>query len=547
MKKILLVLILLISIKGFSQTGVQISKPFKVVDAPKKLYFNNGKSVLSVKIKGGFITLQVFDVEKMTEVARNEYKDIFKGGYIEDVIRFKDKFYFIYTLWDKPNETEQVFAREINPYKGVILDKQISLFKYKGRMAGKLTSSANVTLNIFNVWSSLEIDKLNLDNYSYDSTKFLIQFRIKPEEKRDKLSYDEIGYYVFNDKLELLSGNVVKMPYTEKKMDNIDYSIDATGNVYTLAAVFDDDTRKRKKKDGTPNFHTEILKLPFGKDKLKIIPIDLKDKFIDRIGMFESSTNDIICAGSYFNKIKSSFLKDDITAVNGVFVFKLNESGDVFDNKCFEFPIDIINQYEKKKTVRKNENKDDDEKSEFSELILKNLKIQDDGSFVLIGEQDYFRDYTTPTSNGGTKTHIKFFYEDILITKIGSDGNLAWMKKLPKRQVGDKGIGGLSYRYLKGEKDHYIIFLDNEKNINLPINKEPATHVDEAGGFVTAYKINDETGKVTKHSLYDLRNVKGMDLKQFSTRRVLQTSLSDFLIEFYKKDKEDVYIKTKLP
>ena len=546
MKKILLVLILLISIKGFSQTGVQISKPFKVVDAPKKLYFNNGKSILSVKIKGGFITLQVFDVEKMTEVARNEYKDIFKGGYIEDVIRFKDKFYFIYTLWDKPNETEQVFAREINPYKGVILDKQISLFKYKGRMAGKLTSSANV-VTIFNVWSSLEMDKLNTDNYSYDSTKLLIQFRIKPEEKRDKLSYDEIGYYVFNDKLELLSGNVVKMPYTEKKMDNIDYSIDATGNVYTLAAVFDDDTRKRKKKDGTPNFHVEILKLPFGKDKLKIIQIDLKDKFIDRIGMFESSANDIICAGSYFNKIKS-FLNDDIMAVNGVFVFKLNESGDVFDNKCFEFPIDIINQYEKKKTVRKNENKDDDEKSEFSDLELKSLKVQDDGSIILIGEQEYIITTTTYSSNGGSpSTRTDFYFEDILIAKIDNKGELAWMKKLPKRQKGTKGIGGLSYRYLKGEKDHYIIFLDNEKNINLPINKEPATHVDEAGGFVTAYKINDETGKVTKHSLYDLRNVKGMDLKQFSTKRVLQTSLSDFLIEFYKKDKEDVYIKTKLP
>ncbi len=101
MKKLILAIVCTcISLLGFSQVDVQISKPFRVVDAKTKLYFNGENSILSVKIDDGTITLQVFDKEKMAEKHRKEYEDMPKKSVIEDVINFNGRILLMYSLWE---------------------------------------------------------------------------------------------------------------------------------------------------------------------------------------------------------------------------------------------------------------------------------------------------------------------------------------------------------------------------------------------------------------------------------------------------------------
>ena len=128
MKKLLLALFLLVSIKGFTQVDVQISKPFRVVDAATKLYFSHGKSVLGVKIEGEVIILQVFDADKMAEVARKEYEDLPKKAMIEKVVDFKGKVLLFYSLWDKEKETEQKIDTA-NLDKKYSVEKNGSIFR----------------------------------------------------------------------------------------------------------------------------------------------------------------------------------------------------------------------------------------------------------------------------------------------------------------------------------------------------------------------------------------------------------------------------------
>ncbi|MEO8933218.1 MAG: hypothetical protein ABI295_02840 [Xanthomarina sp.] len=75
-------------------------------------------------------------------------------------------------------------------------------------------------------------------------------------------------------------------------------------------------------------------------------------------------------------------------------------------------------------------------------------------------------------------------------------------------------------------------------------NKYPHMHNDGHGGYFTSYKINDVSGEVSKGSVFDtLSLTEDFNAYQFSTKRVIKTSDSEFLIEVYKKRKEAVLIK----
>lgn len=123
---------------------------------------------------------------------------------------------------------------------------------------------------------------------------------------------------------------------------------------------------------------------------------------------------------------------------------------------------------------------------------------------------------------------------------------VAWIKKLPKRQFGNKGQGGMSYKHFYANNNHYLLCLDNVKNYNLPDEKTPAVHTDGQGGYFTSYKINDATGESVNSSVFDMRNVDDMTMYQFSINRILPISKDEFVIEFYKKKKEDVMMKVKM-
>ena len=134
----------------------------------------------------------------------------------------------------------------------------------------------------------------------------------------------------------------------------------------------------------------------------------------------------------------------------------------------------------------------------------------------------------------------------MLVTKIGVDGKLAWMKKLPKYQQSASGFNGISFKYLEANGKHYMLFLDNIKNINLALDQRPARHLDGQGGFLTAYQIDHVTGEVTKLSIFDTKNVKGTEVFQFCPDRIFSLSQNEFALEAYKKSKQDLLIKITL-
>ena len=405
------------------------------------------------------------------------------------------------------------------------------LISIKGKLAGSFAATGFYKFGV--------VDKFDFYT-SYDDSKLMIKYRKKPEKRNDKISYDVFGSYILDENLGELWSGEIKMPYTEAQMNNRDFTVDANGTAYMLAEVYDSET-PRKWIKGEKNYHLELLKIVDG--DVEIIEFDKDELNINSIWINESKENKIYLAG-YYNT-KTGYQVD----VDGVFLMSVDESGEIEYTKSYEIPLEVLNMYEKRKTQAKNKKKQDKDKLDFEDLDLEEIYYMNDGSIMMVGEQYYVRSYTTTNSNGTTTTRYVYYYEDILVTKINADGELEWMKKIPKKQKGGNPNGGMSYTHMEKNGNHYFFFLDHIDNLDLEVNarQRPKYHSDGLGGIYTVVKIDDETGDMTKSAIVNMReipyagNKKPITAYQFSTGRILETE-SGLIFETYKKGKEDIMI-----
>lgn len=511
-----------------AQTKITVGKPYEVIDSPSKYYFSENGEILTLKVDKKTVLLQKLDARTLAFKTLRTYEDFPKDYVIEKVTEFKNRYYLFYSTYE--DEKEMLFSREIDFAKGEFIGKGRNVVTVNEKITGALSVSGFYRYSVQ--------DKYDF-YFSYDSTSMVVQYRVKPDKRNDSKSYDVIGMHVFDKDLKEKWNRKVQMPYTEKKMDNLDYSVDAAGNVYIVTRVFDDNTTDLKKRgDDEANYHIEILKVAAGSGTVASTPVQVKDKFVQKLWLYEAAAKGtMVCAG-FYNQGKNHANAD------GIIMFRLGQDSRPTNIVTVEIPLDILNQNARGKERRKNERKEDDDEAEFSNLVLEHVVVQSDASIVLVGERRYLKTHTSYT-NGRSSTYTTYHAEDILVTKVDASGKLAWMNKIPKRQQSGTGFYGISYKYFLAGNAHLFLFLDNEKNMTLAKDKAlaPAIHVDGQGGFLTAYGIDDKSGAVVQETILDTRNVNGVEVYQFSPTRLVSPLANTLVFEAYKKKKEDVLVK----
>ncbi|MFP9115946.1 hypothetical protein ACLI1A_18560 [Flavobacterium sp. RHBU_3] len=543
-KQLLLLLALVATGLGYAQKELSkdysytISKPFKglkennpfsfsaykILYNRKDYFYKNGE-VMVFKLNKDDILIEKINVsgDKASFIKDKQYKinDLFEKNFqIEGVIEFAGKYYFFYSSWNGDDEQEQLYYREIDFNKGEFVGENKLLFK----IDGKVTQSTDMGQETF-------FGKFNI-HLNPDKTKMLINYRKKPLKRSDKKSYDTYGINAYGMDMIELWRKELTMPYTERRMDLLDFTIDKDANAYLLAKVFHDDSNddKKHKKDEKPNYHLEIFRVNAGSSNIDITKVDFQDKFLKKLTLY-SHEDHLICAG-FYNKGKST------GSVDGIMLFKVKPDGVIYDSSSHEIPFEILNEFASKKAKKKNKKDEEDDEAEFANLDLDKLVIEKDGSVVFVGEQ-----YYEVTVNTGKSVRIIDHYADMLISKVDASGKLAWMKRLPKHQVGSSGIGGMSYKHFYANDNHYIVYLDNVKNLNLPPDEYPAIHTDGAGGYLTSYKINDATGESVKSSILNVRDLTNISFHNFGVGKIVKAGEDAFIVEVANKEKQSVMLK----
>ena len=513
-------------IKLVNNTKVEVGKPYPVIDAMEKHYIPQNDELYTFKKFKEELFVQKFNTESLSLETIRTYTDFPEHYVIEHIGVFFDKCLLFYSVWDKKNNKEQLFYRELDMETGQFINKGTFLFSVNDKVSGQHSATGK--------FYGIEIsDKFKFE-CSYDDQNLLIRYRKRPIIKNDDKNYDVIGLHVYDIWMNSLWEKEVKMPYTEGKMDNLDYYVNDKAEVIILARVFNDNSHEMKIVKGRANYRLELLKITKDNSNITNTSISLGAKMINSISLFQTNDNNLILGGYYAEKKPGS--------ADGLFCLNIDEDGKTLNKMTYEFPLSFLNQNATNKEERKNNRKGKKDKAEYVYLFMRKIVVSADGSVTLIGEQSY-----SVYVYNGRSSYTDYFYRDMVISKIDKSGKLLWNKKLPKFQKGrDSGRNDMSFKHFFGNGNHYFLFLDNVRNKDLKRDERPKIHSSGQGGWLTAYIVNSETGDVSKSYILDSREVKGIAVYQFNTHRISKISDNSFVVEVYKKKKEDVLIKVEI-
>lgn len=462
---------------------------------------------------------------------------------INAFIEINGKWQLFYSVFEKEFTTEKLFVRE--------LDLNAMSFSGEEKLLvsidGKLTGSPFMTVDIYMFDIKMGevkggvIDKFQILQ-SHNEDKILVQYKRDPEFNRKSKIFYEMGMVVFDPNLNKLWEAEVEMPYSGKKMRFKDYAVDSEGNAYILGQVFNDDSEKFFL-NGKINYKMELFKIDHT-GTLSAYPIDMRGFCATSIVMLDSGQDYVSCLG-YYNE------HEDFWHANGTILVNISKDGEIRDFVTNEFPVEVLNQYESAGTAKKNIKKESKKPEQvvFENLKLRNVAVQEDGSLLVVGEQ---YEYKERYMSSHDKWYTYNYYNDILVSKLNSRGEVMWNKKLPKSQVGGdvgKGSMGLSHAFANG--NHYIFYMDHLNNSHLPINEAPATYMENGfgKGMISAHLINDKTGAVSKLNIVDTRNVtfnladnQSQSIKFFRPHKIVNIDNERFVFESYKNEGEGVLI-----
>jgi hypothetical protein len=407
------------------------------------------------------------------------------------------KTYWFFCTWIRKEQVERLYAQEIDLANANVKGPAKEIASSE-KLAGDPVTYGWYNYGITNKWNLY---------FTADSSKMLVQYRRRPEVKDDRKSWDIIGFQVFDQNLNDIWKKEIKMPYTEVKMDNEDYHVDPQGNVYTLARIYETDKNARKK----PNYRFEILKWSKENAELTKIPFRFTDKFVSSARLTQDPQGHLLVVG-YYSKTNNRtgslgfYSYTSTSSTDGVFVLKLDQGTNELNNVMkgtYEFPASVLKQFESRRTQKRLEKKDDNDNLEADNLTLRNIVINGDGSIQVYGEeyQLIVRTYYTGRT---TRTTYEYDYNDILAMSIRPDGELDWVVKVPKQQMGSRGTGDMSFKLFTHGGNRYLFFMDNMKNLDIQKDERPALHRDGNGGVLMVVKINEE-GKMFKSKIFDVR------------------------------------------
>lgn len=324
---------------------------------------------------------------------------------------------------------------------------------------------------------------------SRDRSKLLVYYALPYEAGEN----ERFGFQMFDAELNKLWGKEVSLPYKDELFEVEDYEVDNAGNVYLLGLVYNE--KRKSKRKGDPNYQYQILSYNDEQDSPEIYPISILEKFLTDMQIGINKDGDIICAGFYS--------AEGTTSIRGSYFLKIDGNSKAIVSKSFEdFDINFItqNMTEKKERIARQKEKSSGN-VELAKYVLDDIILREDGGAVLIGEQ-FFVKTSTVYNNNFYNTNYHYNYNDIIVINIGSDGQVEWTEKIPKRQASINDFGVYSSYVLSVIGDKlYFVFNDNPNNLFYKDSGKVQNFSRGKEWLVVLVEL-DRTGQQTREALF---------------------------------------------
>ncbi len=533
-RHIFILLFFCVSFFSNAQNKITYGSPYTVIDGHYKTYFSKLNLFLAVKVEAERLFVQVFDDSTLTERKKETFK-LTSRHVLEKIVEIDGKCYIFSSLENNKERNVSLYCREIDPDKTPMLREEKIVLKTQTKVYG---------IPISHLYGSRPAQDNTEEttirpkfNFEFSLNKENIGIHYRPiNSSRDNM----FVVHILTKNLVEVSSKKTTFPFDVNDTRTLDYCISKSGMIYIASNVFNESIPAYKRVDGMYfPYHTIIVSIPLNNDFPLMHTIPFVDKNISGLKFAEDSSGSIHIGGYYFTGINPANTKGLITG-------SLNSKGEVNPLYLHEISLDIINRYTDSTLSVSNNLKDNQSSTVFEDLILKKVLIDDSNNILIIGEQEFDITKTKAHPNDRFQTDLIYHYNDILVAKITNEGTLLWMNRLAKRQMGGQEKGGLSYRHVRFNNMHYFLFLDNIKNENISYRTLPYGHINEQGGFLTAYIVDNTTGTVTRKSYLNLRNPTRFSLYHFNPTKITRSNGNEIIVEFYKKMNEDILIKINL-
>lgn len=526
--KAFLIFVLLISGYSYGQKPVlsedfnfKIGEKYKRIKSLSSYYVASGEHMVAIKKGRKDMTIQRFSLKDLKEDVKKRQVIEDKGDF-QTVMNLNGKAVAFYTVKDK------AFAQRIS-LTGIIAEKPVLVGSDKDNITNDVGFKSTYGFD-----AGGRINKFVFKK-SFDGTKLLVLFRVKTAN--DKA--DKIGISVYDSNLKLLWSRKVRLPYVSKRMENEDFAIDNEGSFYMTASIFNSGAEEKDKLENT--YRTEVFKIKENPKDIIKSKIELPGKSIMDAVLGLDKQGKVRVSGFYVNN-------DNKIEASGLFSASLNNEGIVSSITKSDIPAGTLEQYALKREERINEGtQDEKDKKDFENLKVNDVVYNEDGSAVILGEQRYVESFTT-SSSSGSRTTYKYYYRDVIASKITSDGTVVWFHRLPKYQIGARGKRSMSYLNFKDSGKHYLFHIDDFTNLKRSFDEYPTRYFDGKKEFLylTSYTIDDATGEVIKEPILTGSDIRNSRLDNLEVYKAAVLPNQDMIFEAFDGKKNNLLLKVSL-
>jgi len=412
---------------SFEKPAVQLGSEYSVKKGSwvPNILDTKGEGYLALQWSNG--ELGLLRLNESMNVTEQTVLDLSQGSKkkrFEFVIRFQSKLLLLSSFINQKHQKKYLFAQTIDEEKLTAADdtKKLSEIFYPK-------------------------SKRNSGSFSYDvsqdSTKLLL-FANLPYSKGEA---ERFHFEVFDTDLNSIWQQDVKLPYLDRDFSIEQYVVDNDGNVYVLGQLNNNEYR--------------LLKYGASTNDATDYGIKQDGKRLNEMRMSVRSDGTIVSGGFYSTGAVNS-------GVDGSFFFRIDgKTGRIVASSFEDFDNDFILKsatVAEAKSARKKVKKGKDlalPSYEFRDIILR-----EDGGAMLVGEQIIIKVVTTTSADSQgrmtTRTTYYYFYNDLVVVNIAPDGDIDWVKNIPKEQtsVNDGGYNS-SYSMLVHEDKLHFVFYNN--------------------------------------------------------------------------------------